>query len=320
MRPPCELVVKNYLPVIRSLIAKELVENHKLNQIQIARLLGITQPAVSNYLSLLRGELGKAYDQSDVREVSRKMASELVEGKLSLSESIYTICKLCMKLKSGGITCSLHKESVPELSDEECKVCLRLYSEEVEPVTERINVINNIRVAISKLSESKEFLKVIPEVRPNLVMATNNANSEEEVAGIPGRILVVRDRLKTLSEPEFGASVHLANIILAAMEKDKEVKAAINIAFNDKVEQAMLGLDMKVYRFSRANLPSNVVERNPVSWAVRKASNELGKIPDALVDVGGYGVEPATYLFGSSSVEVAEKAIKIAKTLADKSQ
>lgn len=312
--------MKNYLPVIRSLIARELVENYKLNQIQIAKLLGITQPAVSNYLSLLRGELGKAYDQSEVREVSRKMASELVEGRLSLSESIYTICKLCMKLKSGGITCSLHKESVPELSDEECKVCLRLYSEEVEPISERINVINNIRVAISKLSESKEFLKVIPEVRPNLVMATSNAKSEVEVAGIPGRIIVVREHLKTLSEPEFGASVHLANVILAVMEKNKDVRAAINIAFNDKVEQAMLGLDMKVYRFSRANLPSDVVERNPVSWAVRKASNELGKIPDALVDEGGYGVEPATYLFGSSSVEVAEKAIKIARTLADKSQ
>jgi predicted fused transcriptional regulator/phosphomethylpyrimidine kinase/predicted transcriptional regulator len=312
--------VKNYLPVIRSLLARELVDNYKLNQIQIAKLLGITQPAVSNYLSLLRGELGKTYDQSEVREVSRKMASELVEGRLSLSESIYTICKLCMKLKSGGITCSLHKESVPELSTEECKVCLRLYSEEVEPISERINVINNIRVAISKLSESKEFLKVIPEVRPNLVMATSSAKSEEEVAGIPGRIIVVRERLKTLSEPEFGASVHLANVILAAMEKNREVRAAINIAFNEKVEQAMLGLNMKVYRFSRANLPSDVVERNPVSWAVRSASYELGKIPDALVDEGGYGVEPATYLFGSSSVEVAEKAIKIAKTLADKSQ
>jgi len=312
--------VKNYLPVIRSLIAKELVENYKLNQIQIARLLGITQPAVSNYLSLLRGELGKAYDRSEVKEVSRKMASELVEGKLSLSESIYTICRLCMKLKSGGITCSLHKESVPELSTEECKVCLRLYSEEVEPISERINVINNIRVAISKLSESKEFLKVIPEVRPNLVMAIGNAKSGEEVAGIPGRIIVVREHLKTLSEPEFGASVHLANVILTAMEKNREVRAAINIAFNDKVEQAMVSLDMKVYRFSRANLPSDVVERNPVSWAVRRASYELGKIPDALVDEGGYGVEPATYLFGSSSVEVAEKAIKIAKTLADKSQ
>jgi predicted fused transcriptional regulator/phosphomethylpyrimidine kinase/predicted transcriptional regulator len=312
--------VKNYLPVVRSLIARELVESYNLNQIQIAKLLGITQPAVSNYLSLLRGELGRAYDQSEVREVARKMARELVEGKLSLSESIYTICKLCMKLKSGGITCSLHKESVPELSTEDCRVCLRLYSEQIEPASERMNVINNIRRAISKLSESPEFLNIVPEVRPNLVMATGNAKSEDEVAGIPGRIIVARNRLKTLSEPEFGASVHLANVVLAAMKKDKEVRAAINIAFNNKVERAMLSLDMEVYRFSRARLPSDVVEKNPVSWAVEKASDELGRIPDALVDEGGYGVEPATYVFGSSSLEVAEKAIKIAKTLADKSE
>jgi predicted fused transcriptional regulator/phosphomethylpyrimidine kinase/predicted transcriptional regulator len=311
--------VKDYLPVIRSLIARELMENYSLNQNQIAKLLGITQPAVSNYLSFLRGEVGEAYDQGEVREVARKVAGQLVEGKLSISESIYTICKLCMKLKSGGITCSLHKESVPELELEECTVCPRLYSEDVEPLSERISVINNIRFAVSKLSESKEFLKVIPEVRPNIVMATNDAKSEEEVAGIPGRIGLVRGRLKTFGEPEFGASVHLANVILAAMENNKDVRAAINIAFNDEVERAMLALDMKVYKFSRANLPSDRVERNPVSWAVRKASRELGKTPDALVDEGGYGVEPATYVFGSSSVEAAEKAVRIARTMADNS-
>jgi predicted fused transcriptional regulator/phosphomethylpyrimidine kinase len=106
-------------------------------------------------------------------------------------------------------------------------------------------------------------------------------------------------------------------VILAAMENNKNARAAINIAFNDEIERAMLALHMKVYRFSRANLPTDRVEKNPVSWAVRKASKELGKTPDALVDEGGYGVEPATYVFGSSSVEVAEKAVKIARTMAD---
>ncbi len=315
MRPPCELVVKHYLPVIRSLIAKELVEAYELNQMQIAKLLGITQPAVSNYLSLLRGEAEKTFDTSEVREVARKMASELVEGKLSLSQSIYTICNLCIKLRSAGVTCSLHKESVTELSAEECKVCLKLFAEEAEPVSERVNVINNIRAAISKLSESREFLSVIPEVRTNLVMATSNAKSVTEVAGIPGRIIVARERLKTLSEPEFGASFHLANVLLAAREKNKEMRAAINILFNGRIERTMRSvLHMEVYKFNRASLPSDAAEKNlAVAWAVRKAANELGKTPDAVVDEGGYGVEPTTYIFGSSALDVAEKAIRIAK-------
>jgi hypothetical protein len=299
------------------LIARELVNTHDLNQIQIAKLLGITQPAVSNYLSLLRGEAEKSFDTAEVREVARKMASELVEGKLSLSQSIYSICKLCIKLRSAGVTCSLHREAVPELSTEECKVCLELFVEETEPVSERVNTINNIRAAVSKLRESKEFLSVIPEVRTNLVMATINAESVSEVAGIPGRIIVARDRLKTLSEPEFGASFHLANVLLAAREKNKEIRAAINILFNERIERAMRGiLSIEIYKFNRASLPSEAADKNlAVAWAVRKAINELGRTPDALVDEGGYGVEPTTYIFGSSALDVADKSIRIAKAL-----
>jgi hypothetical protein len=289
-----------------------------MNQMQIAKLLGITQPAVSNYLSLLSGEAEKAFDTAEVRGIARKMANQLVEGKLSMSQSIYTICKLCIRLRNAGVTCSLHKEAVPELSTEECKVCLELFTEEAKPASERINTINNIRSAIAKLIESKEFLLVIPEVRTNLVMATSSAQSASEIAGIPGRITVARERLKTLSEPEFGASYHLANVLLAAREKNSEIRAAINLLFNEKIERAMREiLKLEIYKFNRASLPSDATDKNlAVAWAVRKATSDLGRTPDALVDEGGYGVEPATYIFGLSAVDVAEKSIRIARALA----
>jgi predicted fused transcriptional regulator/phosphomethylpyrimidine kinase/predicted transcriptional regulator len=298
------------------------MDGYKLSQMQIAKLLGITQPAVSNYLSLLRGEADKAFDRSEVREVAKKMAGELVEGKLSLSNSIYNICRLCMKLRSGGVTCSLHKEAVPELSVEECSMCSRLFAEETGPISDRINVLNNLRTAISKLTESKEFMILVPEVRTNLVMATINATTEDEIAGIPGRITVARGHVKSLSaEPEFGASFHLAAVLLAAMEKDKEVRAAINIKFSHEIEQTMEDLGMCIYKFNRADLPSTTNEKHlAVPSAVKKATGELGRMPEALVDEGGYGVEPATYILGSSATDVAEKAIKVAKTLSDKSR
>jgi predicted fused transcriptional regulator/phosphomethylpyrimidine kinase/predicted transcriptional regulator len=297
------------------------MDDYKLNQMQIARLLGITQPAVSNYLSLLRGEADKAFDRPEVREVAKRLASDLVHGKLTLSDSIYTVCKLCLKLRSGGVTCSLHKEVVPELSTEECTTCPKLFAEETEPISERINILNNMRHAITTLSESEEFMMLVPEVRTNLVMATSDAKREDEVAGIPGRITVVRGRVKSLSsEPEFGASFHLAAVLLAVMERNKEVRGAINIKFSNEIEQAMRKLNMEIYRFNRADLPSGTNERNlGVPWAARKAIKDLGRVPDALVDEGGYGVEPATYVFGSSATDVAEKAIKIAGTLSEKS-
>ena len=321
MRPPCELVVKHYLPVIRSLIARELMDDYKLNQMQIAKLLGITQPAVSNYLSLPRGEEDRIFEQGEVRDVARKMASELVEGKLSLSDSIYAVCRLCMKLRSGGVTCRLHKETVPELSTEECSTCPRLFAGESEPISDRINVLNNLRNAISKLVESKEFMTLVPEVRTNLVMSIAEAKTEDEIAGIPGRITVARGHVKSLSpEPEFGASFHLAAVLLAALKEDEKVRGAINIRFSNEIELAMRKIDMCIYKFDRANLPSKASEKHlAVPSAVKKATDELGRVPDALVDEGGYGVEPATYIFGSSATDVAEKAIKVARNLGKES-
>ena len=55
MKPPCEVIVKQILPAIRAALVKDLTERHKLNQLEIAKRLGISQPAVSQYRSQLRG-------------------------------------------------------------------------------------------------------------------------------------------------------------------------------------------------------------------------------------------------------------------------
>ncbi|MFC1454853.1 transcriptional regulator, partial [Candidatus Undinarchaeota archaeon] len=50
MRTPCELIVKYYLPAMRSQITKEL-DSKGFTQSEIAKTLGVTQAAVSKYLS-----------------------------------------------------------------------------------------------------------------------------------------------------------------------------------------------------------------------------------------------------------------------------
>ena len=52
---PCEVAVKSLIPAIRSAIARELTESHKLKQKEVAELLGITQTAVSKYTRFYRG-------------------------------------------------------------------------------------------------------------------------------------------------------------------------------------------------------------------------------------------------------------------------
>src|SRR3989442_9763093 len=55
MLQPSEVTAAKLLPTIRSRLAQELLEVHKLKQVKVARALGITQAAVSHYNTKSRG-------------------------------------------------------------------------------------------------------------------------------------------------------------------------------------------------------------------------------------------------------------------------
>jgi len=50
-----EVVVQDVLPAVRAIVARQLVEKHKLTQQAAAEKLGVTQAAVSQYSRELRG-------------------------------------------------------------------------------------------------------------------------------------------------------------------------------------------------------------------------------------------------------------------------
>lgn len=65
---PEELASKSVIPAIRALIVRRLVEEHGMTQQQAAKLLGVTQPAVSKYLHQKRGA---AIRLAGIREIDR---------------------------------------------------------------------------------------------------------------------------------------------------------------------------------------------------------------------------------------------------------
>ncbi len=127
MKPPCEIVVKKILPAIRSILVRDLRERHELSQTKIADYLGITQPAVSQYLSSARGSskveenLKKTGIYSELKNLSDKIAG----GDTKKSKIIKKYCKICNSMGEEEILCIFHTESEPYLSEEECKLCLK---------------------------------------------------------------------------------------------------------------------------------------------------------------------------------------------------
>ncbi|MCJ7444414.1 MAG: transcriptional regulator [Methanotrichaceae archaeon] len=94
MKSPCETVVWDVLPSIRAAIAGELVKRG-VPQNEVSKLLGITPPAVSQYVSKKRGysvEFGKA-----VKASISKLADDLMDK--SVGDPMERICEICRMLR-----------------------------------------------------------------------------------------------------------------------------------------------------------------------------------------------------------------------------
>jgi len=93
---PCEVITWYVLPVIRRELATKLVKEHDITQKKTAELLGLTDAAISQYVSRKRGkiDLGGRGDSEFEKSVQR-----ILDGKPVNDE----ICRLCKYLMSRGI-------------------------------------------------------------------------------------------------------------------------------------------------------------------------------------------------------------------------
>lgn len=131
MKPVCEIMVKRFLPVLRAMVAKELCEKYGMKQEESARKLGITQAAISYYLSGRRGvttRRGLAHIEDDpkVKEMVRELARSIASGKASTPDAIGLVCRTCILLRSRGDLCPIHSDAVHSLG-KGCNLCKNLF-------------------------------------------------------------------------------------------------------------------------------------------------------------------------------------------------
>jgi len=95
------LIVKYLLPAIRAKLVKELIDKHNFRSKDAAEILGLTQAAVSQYLSSKRGQLGiKLIENSEEAEhVIHEIVEKIVSGEFHVDEEVDCMCRLCEILK-----------------------------------------------------------------------------------------------------------------------------------------------------------------------------------------------------------------------------
>jgi len=106
MKHRCEIFVSEYLPSLRSAIAKTLNEKYKLSQVEISEIMGITQPAVSQYIKSKRGFRIQSFSINDKID---ELCSRLVSRKINVVNLSEEMCKLCELLtKNPDINACKH--------------------------------------------------------------------------------------------------------------------------------------------------------------------------------------------------------------------
>jgi predicted transcriptional regulator len=102
MKSPCEEIVWDVLPSIRAAIAEELVKRG-ISQKEVSKMLGITPPAVSQYVSKKRGY--NIEFREDILQAIGVLADDLIEEKVKGKDLVKRICSICRMLQDDETAC-----------------------------------------------------------------------------------------------------------------------------------------------------------------------------------------------------------------------
>ena len=120
---PEELASKSVIPAIRALVVKRLVEEHGMTQQEAAKLLGVTQPAVSKYLHQKRGAAIKLTGIKEIDSATDEIAELVSTRKVPQLEVMSKIEAACHYVRRNRYMCDLHKKLEPGIDVTSCHVC-----------------------------------------------------------------------------------------------------------------------------------------------------------------------------------------------------
>ncbi|HXY83574.1 MAG TPA: helix-turn-helix domain-containing protein [Candidatus Saccharimonadales bacterium] len=120
---PEELASKSVIPAIRALIVKRLVEEYGMTQQEAAKLLGVTQPAVSKYLHQKRGASIGLSGIKEIDQATNDIAKMVSTRKVEPVKIMSRIEAACQYVRRHRYMCELHKRLEPGFDTNSCHIC-----------------------------------------------------------------------------------------------------------------------------------------------------------------------------------------------------
>lgn len=123
---PSEIEAKSLIPAVRAILAKKLIREYSLKEEDVAKDLGITQAAVSNYVRGTRGDTELISKLESVREVMRMIddiAKDLSTNKAYTPNTLAKFVGLCNYMRYTLIICDVHHSIEPNIDEQVCEQC-----------------------------------------------------------------------------------------------------------------------------------------------------------------------------------------------------
>ncbi|MDO8871229.1 MAG: thiamine-phosphate synthase family protein [Methanoregula sp.] len=185
-----------------------------------------------------------------------------------------------------------------------------------------IDMFGRMIIALEEIEACREFVALIPEVRTNMVFAQPHAKTPDEVMAVEGRITIINGMPRAAGRVRFGASGHMARLIIELMKTDPSVRAGIDFAnpsgFSDWLSDYCTKQGWVSAMIDRRAEPAEIrLAGSSMQWKAAEAVRVAGgRIPKIICDAGGPGKEPVCILVGNEPIGVAQDLCEIARTSA----
>ncbi len=299
MQFACEIVPSNYLTPIRRTLAREL-SKQEYTQVEIARILGVSQPVVSSYLK--SSEIGTSIITS--RPAFKELVSNLLiqakKGLTSPTGLMEIICIECQKFRIAGPICDIHRKETSFDFPPDCSICFPS-ADQAAVFGKKLEITKELFEAANKLIAMEEkFGQLIPEIGCQFVYIVEGSNIQEDIAGFPGRIVKLKGKGKIVSYPEFGQSSTLAKILLYFQQQGSPFRSILSLKRTNE-NLRMINEEKHIV---------NTIEGDK-NWkeTLESIPNEEIKQIEVIADSGGQGLEPILYIFSKNPLELAELLI-----------
>ena len=190
-----------------------------------------------------------------------------------------------------------------------------------ENLSEAEQEIFVLQKALTKMASSPPPLApLLPEIQANIAYKKGEATDYKDVLGIPGRLVRFGKSFTTVALPAYGASKHIARVLLTCKKYDEDVCCVIALRYSAEILALIEKRGLRSASFCRADEPEDIAtkEGSSLEWGTNRAIQQKGYVPDVVYDCGGDGKEPIIRLIGRFLNWLVQEVLFLAEALQNK--